>query len=67
MYWWTYVQDRNRDADIENRFVDKVGEGEGGANWESNTEAYTIPCVKEIATGKLLYNTGTSTQCSVMI
>ena len=26
------------DADIENTLVDPVGEGEGGADWESNTE-----------------------------
>ena len=26
------------DADIENRLVDPVGEGEGGADWESNIE-----------------------------
>ena len=28
-------------ADIENRLVDTEGEGEGGTNWESFTEAYT--------------------------
>ena len=37
-YWWPYLQERNRDADIENRFVDMAGEGEGGMNWESSTE-----------------------------
>ena len=26
------------DADIENTLVDTVGEGEGGADWESNIE-----------------------------
>ena len=30
--WWAYGQGRNRDADIEKRFVDTVGEGEGGMN-----------------------------------
>ena len=30
----TYLQDRNRDADIEKGHVDIVGEGEGGTNWE---------------------------------
>ena len=45
-YWWTYLQGRNRDADIENRLVNTMGEGEGGMNRESNTEACTLSCVK---------------------
>ena len=32
----------------------------------SSIDIYTLPCVKQIATGKLLYNTGTSVQGSVM-
>ena len=40
-------------------------EGEGGANWEIRTDTYTQPCVKQIASGKLLYNTGSSDQCPV--
>ena len=31
-YRRTYLQGRNRDADIENRFVDTVGEEERGTN-----------------------------------
>ena len=38
------------------------GEGEGGVNWESGTNVYTLPCVKEPASGKLLQNTGSSAQ-----
>ena len=26
-------------------FVDTAGEGEGGMNWESNTDIYTLSCV----------------------
>ena len=37
-YWWTYRQGCSGDADIENRLVDAVGEGQGGTNWESNME-----------------------------
>ena len=44
-YWWTYLQGSNRDSDIENRLVNTAGEGEGGANWESSIETYTLPCV----------------------
>ena len=43
-YWWTYLQGRNREADIEKRVVDTVGKGEGGMKWGSNTETYTWPC-----------------------
>ena len=35
------LQGRNRDADIEDRFVDTVGEGEGRTNRDSSTDAYT--------------------------
>ena len=46
MYWWIYLQDRNRDADTENRLVDTAGAEEGGMNWESgSTETYTLACV----------------------
>ena len=41
-------------AGIGNRLVDTVGEGEDGTNWESRTEAYTLPHVKQIASGNLL-------------
>ena len=36
-------------------------------NWESSTDIYiyTLPCVKQIVSGKLLYNTGSSAQCSM--
>jgi len=36
--WW--------DADIENRLVNIVAEGEGGINWESNIETYALQYVK---------------------
>ena len=47
-YWWTYLQDSNGDADIENRFMDTgTGkEGEGDMNGESSMEAYTLQYVK---------------------
>ena len=43
-YWWTYLQGRNRDADIEN--LGTHGEGEGGMNSESSIEAFPLPYVK---------------------
>ena len=54
----------NRDADTGNRLVDTEREGEGGTNWERSTDLHTLPCVKPIASGKLLDNTGSSTWCS---
>ena len=32
-------------------------EGEGGTNWEGNINMYTVPCTKQITSGKLLGNT----------
>ena len=53
---WTQKEScNNGDADIENRLVGTVGEGEGGTNSKSNTETYTLPYVKQIASGNLLY------------
>ena len=33
---------------VENVLVDTMGKGEGGMNWESSIEKYTISCVKQI-------------------
>ena len=46
--------------------MDTGEEGEGKTNWEIVIDAYTLPHVKEIADGNLLYNTGNSAQGSVM-
>ena len=50
-YWWTYLQGRNKDADIENGLVDTVQGGAGGTNWESSTETHRLPCLKQMASG----------------
>ena len=57
-YWWTYLQGTIGDTDEENSLVDTVEEEEGGTNWESSINIYTLSCVKQIASGKLQYNTG---------
>ena len=46
--------------------MDTEGEGEGGMNWEIRFNINTLPCVKQIASGNLLYSSGSSAQCSVM-
>ena len=43
---WTYFQERNEDADVENRLVNTEREGEGGMIWESSTEVDTLPWLK---------------------
>ena len=42
---------------VENRLVDTAGKGEGVMNWENSFDTYTRSRVKQIASGKLLYNT----------
>ena len=37
--------------------VNIAGEGEGRTNWESSTDIYTLSCMKQMTSGKLLYNT----------
>ena len=37
-----------------------VGEREGGMNWESGIETYTLPYVEQTASGNLQYDTGGS-------
>ena len=43
--------------------MDTAGEGEGGTNSENSTQTYTLPYVKQIASGNVLCDTGSSTQC----
>ena len=53
-YWWIYLQGRNRGAEIENTFVDTVGEREGGMN-EKATLKHIYYHVRQITNdGKLL-------------
>ena len=44
-YWWAYLQGSNRDADIENIFLDTVREREGGTVWKSSNETNILPHV----------------------
>ena len=46
--------------------MDTVKEGEVGTNWETGIDMYTLPGVKHIASGKLVYRTGSSAWRSVM-
>ena len=39
-YWWTNTFRAVIKTDIENGFVDRDGEGEGGMNWENSTDIH---------------------------
>ena len=59
------MQGSNGDKDTENRLVNtsEGEEGEGEMYGESNMETYTLPYVKYITNGNLLYMTqGTQTK-----
>ena len=43
MVLMSLLQGSNGDADIENRLLDTVGEGEGGTNGKSSIRTYTLP------------------------
>ena len=39
---------QQRDADVQNRLLDSVGEGEGGMIWENGIETCILSCKKQI-------------------
>ena len=59
-YGWTYLQGRNRGADIGNTHVDPEREGGGRTNWESSIDVYTLPSVRLTEGGKRLCDRGSS-------
>ena len=44
-YKWTYLQNRNRVADVENKLMVTRGSG-GGINWEIGIDIYTLLYIK---------------------
>ena len=55
-YKWTYLENRNRVPDIENKRL-PTGKGGGGINWEFGISKYTLLYVKQINNKDLLYCT----------
>ena len=45
-------------SSLKNKFLDKVGKGEGGMIWEKSMETYTLLYIKQLASGSLMYDTG---------
>ena len=52
------MRDSKRDADIQNRLLDSVGEGEGGMIGENGIEICTITCKKQITSLGSMQDTG---------
>ena len=65
-YKRTYLQIRNRDTDIENKYMETKGGRWGGMNWETGINIYVLLCIKLIINENLLYSTGNLIQCSVV-
>ena len=45
-YKWTYLQNRNRVTNVENKLTVTKGKGGGGINWEIGIDKYTLLYVK---------------------
>ena len=52
------MRDSKRDADVQNRLTDSVGEGEGGMIWANGIETYIISYKKQIAILGSMHDTG---------
>ena len=50
---------------MENGLGDTAGEREDRTSGESNPDIYTLSCVKQVTGGKMLYNPGSATVCSL--
>ena len=53
------MRDSKRGTDVENSFMDSVGEGEGGMIWENGIET-CISYVKRVASPSSMHDTGCS-------
>ena len=65
-YKWTYLQNRSRVTDVENKLMVTKGEMGGGINWEIGIDIYTLLYIEQIPNKNLPYSTGNPTQYSVM-
>ena len=52
------MQDSKRDADVQNRLFNSVGEGEGRMIWENGIEICILSCKKRITSLCLMQDTG---------
>ena len=66
-YKWTYLQNRNRLTDIENKLMVTKGERWGGVNYKFRISRYTLLYIKYINNKDWLYSTGNYIQYLVII
>ena len=52
------MQNRKRDADVQNRLLDSVGEGESRMIWENGIETCKLSHAKRIANPGSVHDTG---------
>ena len=60
----TYMQNRKRDTDVQNRILDSVGEGEGVMFQENSIETCILSRVKQITTPGWMHETSAWTWCT---
>ena len=58
------MQNRKRDTDVENRFSDSVGEGEGGMFPENSIETSILSRVKQITSPGWMHETSVWGWCT---
>ena len=52
------MRNSKRDADVQNRLFDSVGEGEGGMIWENGIETCVISYMKRVTSPGSMHDTG---------
>ena len=58
------MQNRKRDADVSNRLLDSVGEGEGGMFQENSIETCILSRVKQITGPGWMHETSAQAWCT---
>ena len=58
------MQNRKRDTDVQNRFLDSVGEGEGGMFQENSIKTCILPMVKQITSPGWMHETSARVWCT---
>ena len=58
------MQNRKRDTDVQNRFLDSLGEGEGGIFRENSNETCILPRVKQITSPGWMHEASARTWCT---
>ena len=58
--------DSKRDTDVQNSFLDSVGEGEGGMIWENSIETCILSYVKQISSPGSMHDTSAQGWCTGM-